>query len=204
MPPRGDTGDTGDADGTLFFSSAEEFGAWLEDHASSDDVLWVGFHRKDTGVPSMTWEQSVDEALCHGWIDGLRQKVDDDRFRIRFTRRRDGSRWSQRNIDRVAALSSEGRMTPRGLAAYEARSDERSGASTSAMTAAPPELPPEYEARLRENADAWSFLEDQPPGYRNLALHWVMDAKREQTRDRRLQRLIDDAANGLRIKELRR
>jgi uncharacterized protein YdeI (YjbR/CyaY-like superfamily) len=190
-------------DETIFFPSAEAFRAWLAEHGGREDALWVGFHRKGTGVPSMTWAESVDEALCFGWIDSVRHKVDDGRYRNRFTRRRAGSNWSKRNIERVAALKAEGRMEPPGLAAYEGRSEERSG-TYSFERGEPAVLPVEYQRRLEGNAEAWTFFQAQPAGYRNVSLHWVMSAKREETRERRLQTLIDDAAAGLRIKELGR
>lgn len=191
-------------DGTSFFASAGEFRDWLRGHGESEDVLWVGYHRKETGVPSMTWAESVDEALCFGWIDGLRQKVDGERYRVRFTRRRPGSAWSKRNIERVEALNADGRMTVHGLATFEARSEERSGGSVAERSSSPPDLPAAYAERLHADATAWEFLQAQPPSYRNVALHWVMDAKREVTRLRRLETLIEDAANGQRIKPLRR
>ena len=190
-------------DETIFFPSAEAFRAWLAEHGGREDALWVGFHRKGTGVPSMTWAESVDEALCFGWIDSVRHKVDDGRYRNRFTRRRAGSNWSKRNIERVAALKAEGRMEPPGLAAYEGRSEERTGVY-SFERGEPAVLPVEYQRRLKGNAEAWAFFQAQPAGYRNVSLHWVMSAKREETRERRLQTLIDDAAAGLKIKELRR
>lgn len=191
-------------DEATFFATPADFRAWLAEHGASEDQLWVGYHRKGTGTPSIVWAESVDEALCYGWIDGRRRKIDDERYCVRFTPRRPISKWSKRNIERVETLIADGRMTDRGLAAYEARTDERSGGSVAAMSSAPPSLPPEYERMLRDNREAWRFLEGQPPSYRNVALHWVMDAKRESTRERRLKTLIEDAENGLRIKALRR
>jgi uncharacterized protein YdeI (YjbR/CyaY-like superfamily) len=192
-----------DADGTTYFATPEDFGAWLTQHGAERDLLWVGFHRQETGVPSMTWHEAVDEALGHGWIDGVRQRVDEHgRYRQRFTPRRPGSNWSKRNVDRVEALTAEGRMTAAGRAAFEAR-DGRV-APYSFERDQPAVLPPEYQRRLEANEDAWTFFQAQPPGYRNISQHWVMSAKREETRERRLQTLIDDAANGLRIKLLRR
>jgi len=162
----------------------------------------VGFRKKATGKPSITWPESVDEALCYGWIDGIRKSIDDEAYMIRFTPRRTGSIWSRVNLERVAALIAEGRMAAAGLAAYEARDPKKSGIYS--FERAEARLSREQEREFKRNEEAWRFWRAQPPGYRKQATWWVVSAKREETRARRLARLIDDSANGLRIKELRR
>ena len=183
--------------GAEFFATPPEWRAWLEAYGDSVSEVWVGLHKQATGALGLTWDEATDEALCFGWIDGLRQSVDKDRYRIRFTPRRAGSRWSAKNLKRFEELNAEGRVRPRGLAAYQRRSDQPSEPTDE-------ELSPELRERLEANGAAWVFFESQPPGYRRTALRWVMDAKREATRERRLAELIEDSANGLRINALRR
>lgn len=186
----------------LFFPTPEDFGNWLAEHHDERDELWVGYYKKATGKPSMTWPESVDEALCHGWIDGVRKSIDRQAYKIRFTPRRPGSHWSLVNLGRVAVLIAEGRMTPHGLAVYEARVPENSGRYSFERERA--ELSAEQVADFRAEPRAWDFWNAQPPGYRKQATWWVVSAKREETRERRLATLIADSANGLRIKQLRR
>jgi uncharacterized protein YdeI (YjbR/CyaY-like superfamily) len=185
-----------------FFPEAADFRAWLEEHHASVDHLWVGYYRKATGRPSVTWEDTVDEALCYGWIDGIRKSRDEESYAIRFTPRNPKSVWSQRNIDLVKRLTAEGRMKPAGLAAF-AHKDVHpdSGYSIADRTE---ELPAEMMERFRAAPGAWEFYQEQPSGYRRQTVAWVMSAKREETRRRRLATLIDDSANQLRIKPLRR
>ena len=185
-----------------YFATPEHFRRWLAKHHASADELWVGYWKKATEVASVTWPETVDEALCFGWIDGLRKTVDAERYKIRFTPRRAGSLWSAVNLRRVAALIEEGRMRPPGLSAYEARQPEKSGRysfeqKNAAFTAA-------QRRRFQEEPDAWAFFQSQPPGYRKMATWWVISAKREQTRARRLETLIADSAAGSRIAQLRR
>jgi uncharacterized protein YdeI (YjbR/CyaY-like superfamily) len=177
------------------FPDAQAFRRWLEQHHDSATELWVGFHRKSTGKASMTWAESVDEALCFGWIDGKTKRVDEGRWMIRFTPRRRGSVWSQRNIGRVEALSREGRMRPAGMEAFEARREDRSGiyAYEQRHRAV---LDPAYERRFRAKRKAWAWFEAKPPSYRQAAIRWVMTAKKRETRERRLQQLIEDSAAG--------
>ncbi len=150
----------------------------------------------------MTWEETVDEALCFGWIDGIRKRLDEEAYTIRFTPRRAKSVWSRRNIDRIEALSRAGRVAPPGAEAYARRAAEKSEVY-SFEQATPPELSAEYIARLRADAAAWQDWESRPPGYRRQVAHWVMSAKREATRERRLASLIDDSAAGRKVKPLR-
>lgn len=183
------------------FDSPEAFRAWLDEHHAKRDVLWVGFWKKSTGRASLTWEESVDVALCYGWIDGIRKRVDDEAYTIRFTPRRDGSVWSRRNIERYGALEQAGRIARGGAAAYERRTEDRSGVYSFEQESTPT-LSDEYRARLEANEAAWADWQSRPPGYRRLVAHWVMSAKREATRERRLTTLIEDAAAGRKIKSL--
>lgn len=176
-----------------FFATPAEFRAWL--HANHDRVgeLIVGFHKKGSGKPSMTWPESVDEALCYGWIDGVRRSVDDERYTIRFSPRKATSIWSNVNVAKVEALLKTGRMMPAGLAAWKRRDPARSGiyAFERRETAA---FDADAERRFKRNRAAWRFFEDQPPGYRRLATHWVVSAKRPETREKRLTALIECSA----------
>jgi uncharacterized protein YdeI (YjbR/CyaY-like superfamily) len=149
----------------------------------------------------MTWEESVDEALCFGWIDGRRNSIDAESSMIRFTPRRKRSIWSNRNVARVEALEAEGRMRPAGRRAFEARDPERTGVYSAERERAA-RLEPEQEERFRANAKAWAFFQDQPPGYQRTALHLIVSAKRPETRERRLDQLIADSAAGRRLKQL--
>jgi uncharacterized protein YdeI (YjbR/CyaY-like superfamily) len=186
-----------------FFETPDAFRRWLEAHHDSEPELWVGFHRKGTGRPSLTWPESVDEALCYGWIDGLRRSIDAPSYAIRFTPRRSGSTWSNVNVRRVGELIREGRMRPAGLRAFEARDPERSGTYSFEQREAAT-LGPEAEARFRASPEAWRYFEAQPPGYRKTATWWVVSAKQEATRERRLRALIEDSAAGRRVAPLRR
>jgi uncharacterized protein YdeI (YjbR/CyaY-like superfamily) len=181
----------------MFFESPAAFREWLDAHADSADEVVVGYWKKHTGRPSLTWEESVDEALCHGWIDSAMRSLGDDAWQLRFTPRRRGSRWSAVNVRRVPELAAEGRMTDAGLAAYEARGEANAvGYSYQRKDAA---LPPAYEASLRAVPDAWEFWQLQPPGYRRNAAWWVVSAKQEPTRQRRLAKLVAACAAGQRI-----
>ncbi len=184
------------------FESPEAFRAWLEEHHADRDALWVGYWKKATKRPSMTWEESVDVALCFGWIDGIRQRVDDEAYTIRFTPRRPGSIWSHRNIERYALLVAEGLIADAGSAAYARRAEARTGVYSFEQEKAPA-LSKEYEDRLRAQTAAWADWEGRPPGYKRMASHWVMSAKRESTRERRLAALIEDCAAGRKVKPLR-
>ncbi|MDH3207886.1 MAG: YdeI/OmpD-associated family protein [Gemmatimonadota bacterium] len=185
-----------------FFPTPHDFRNWLAEHHDQADELWVGYYKKATGRPSMTWPESVDEALCYGWIDGLRRSIDEASYQIRFTPRRRGSHWSRVNLERVTVLTAEGRVTPAGLAVYEAREPEKAGRYSFEQAKA--KLSSEQRTAFKANGAAWAFWTAQPPGYRKQATWWVVSAKREETRARRLGTLIQDSANGLRIKQLRR
>ena len=187
----------------IYFATPAEFRAWLEAHHDSETELIVGFHKKASGVPSITWPEAVDEALCFGWIDSVRRTVDEDRYTNRFTPRRRGSTWSAVNVRKVAALTKDGRMRPAGLRAYEARSESRTGVY-SFEQGKDPRLTRVQERRFRAEAEAWAFFSSAPPSYRKAATWWVISAKQETTRDRRLSQLIDDSRAGRRIKQLTR
>jgi uncharacterized protein YdeI (YjbR/CyaY-like superfamily) len=186
----------------IFFPTPAEFAAWLAAHHAAADHLWVGYYKKATKRPSVTWEETVDEALCFGWIDGIRKSLDDESYMIRFTPRKAKSVWSRRNIERVERLEAEGRMQPAGRAAFafkDAHPD--SGYATADYR---DELPKPMVAVFEKSPGAWAFYQAQPPGYRKQSARWVTSAKREATRERRLATLIEDSANGLRIKQLRK
>ncbi len=184
-------------DGTqaLFFSEPREWRRWLEDHHAEAQELWVGFYKKSSGRPSITWPQAVDEALCFGWIDGLRKSIDETRYRIRFTPRRARSIWSNVNIGRARALSDLGLMAPAGLKAFQARTEARSAIYLYEQRGVA-RLGPAYEKKLKADRKAWAFFQSKPPGYRRLAIWYVISAKQEQTRLRRLARLIADSRSG--------
>jgi uncharacterized protein YdeI (YjbR/CyaY-like superfamily) len=184
-----------------FFKTPADFRAWLEQHHETEQELIVGFYRKATGRPSITWPESVDEALCFGWIDGIRRGVDEESYSIRFTPRKPTSNWSSVNIARVAELSETGRMRPAGMAAFERRSEKRSGIYSYEQRKEA-KLSPAQQREFEANDAAWSFFQSQPPGYRRTATHWVVTAKREETRRKRLATLIEDSASGRRLRHL--
>jgi len=181
-----------------FFPTPADLRAWFEANAEVTSELLVGFRRKGSGLPSISWPESVDEALCVGWIDGVRRSLDEASYTIRFTPRQPRSTWSAVNLRRVPELIAEGRMRPAGLAAYERRTDDRS-AIYAYEQRTPAELAAEEQAALDANEAAATFWTQQPPGYRKSATHWVQSAKRPETRARRLAQLIDDSAAGRRI-----
>jgi uncharacterized protein YdeI (YjbR/CyaY-like superfamily) len=186
----------------IFFDSPAAFGAWLEEHHATETEVLVGFWKVATGRPSLTWSESVDEALCFGWIDGVRRRVDDESFSIRFTPRQARSKWSLVNVRKVAELTAQGRMRPAGIAAFEARREEDTGVYSFERDHAV--LDEAGEARFRATPQAWEWFQAQAPSYRRAALHWVTSAKRPETRERRLTQLIEDSAAGVRIGPMRR
>jgi uncharacterized protein YdeI (YjbR/CyaY-like superfamily) len=186
-----------------FFPTPTDFRRWLEQNHESKTELWVGFHRKGSGRPSITWPESVDEALCFGWIDGIRKRLDDESYVNRFTPRRAGSNWSAINTRRAKELISAGRMQQAGLRAFKARDPAKSGVYSFEQRHAA-KLTREAERQFRANKRAWEFFESQPPGYRRIVIWYVVSAKQEATRARRLGRLIEDSAAGRRIGLLQR
>jgi uncharacterized protein YdeI (YjbR/CyaY-like superfamily) len=181
-----------------FFATPADFRRWLKKHHKTERELLVGFHKKASGLPSITWPESVDEALCFGWIDGVRRTIDDRSYVIRFTPRRRGSIWSVVNTRRAKELIRLGRMQPAGLAAFKARDPKKSAVYSFEQKQAA-RLSPEAEARFRANRPAWSFFESQAPGYQRIAIYWVVTAKQEATRVRRLEVLIESSAAGKRL-----
>jgi len=181
-----------------FFPTAVAFRDWLDTHAAAASEVLVGFHKVGSGRPSMTWPESVDEALCVGWIDGVRKRIDDATYSIRFTPRKPGSIWSAINIAKVERLKSEGRMTPAGVAAFERRTEARSKVYSYEQDAPAELTPAELRAFKRQKA-AWRFFESAPPGYRQQMLHRICHAKRPETRAARLDKLIAASAAGRRL-----
>ncbi len=183
-----------------FFPSPGELRGWFARHHATEPELLVGFYKRGSGEPSITWPESVDEALCVGWIDGVRRRLDERRYTIRFTPRRKGSIWSAVNIARVAVLTAEGRMQPAGLAAFAARTEARSKIYSYEQRNLPSEFAEPYAGAFRAEAQAWCFFEAQAPWYRKLMCRWVTGAKRGQTRRKRLARLIAESAAGRRLR----
>lgn len=181
-----------------FFKKPSDFRAWLAKHHQTHKQLLVGFYKKDSGKPSINWPESVDEALCHGWIDGVRKSIDDVSYTIRFTPRRTTSIWSAVNIKRVGVLTAEGRMQAAGLRAFEARKEHKS--EIYAFEQGLVELPAVYEKIFRKNKAAWTFFQAQPPSYRKTLIWWIVSAKQEKTRASRLDKLIEASAQGLRLR----
>jgi len=186
----------------VFFPTPADFREWLEENHDKVDVQWVGFYKKDSGRPSITWPESVDEALCFGWIDGLRKSHDEVSYKIRFSPRKPTSNWSARNIERVEEMIRQKRMRPSGMRAYKARLEHKT-AVYSYEQRHEAVFSEEFEKQFRSNARAWEYFESMPPGYQRTATYWVMTAKREDTRKRRLEALINDSADGVKIKPLR-
>ena len=186
----------------IFFKSPSEFRQWLEGHHASAQELQVGFYKKGTGKPSLTWAESVDEALCFGWIDGIRRRLDDESYTIRFTPRRPRSTWSAVNIKRVAELAREGRMRQAGLQAFQARTENRSVIYSYEQRSDKLDAP--YEKKFKANKAAWAFFQGQSAAYRRNACWWVVSAKKEETRLQRLETLIEDSARGRTIPPLTR
>ena len=180
-----------------FFASPAAFRQWLRKHHATARELWVGFYKKNSGKPSITWPESVDEALCVGWIDGIRKRVDEESYMIRFTPRRRGSIWSAINIRRAEALTNEKRMQPAGLAAFAARIENKSGIYSYEQRSE--QLPEPYAGMMRKNKRAWKFFEAQSPSYRRTIGWWVTSAKQEETRRKRLEKLITESALGRRL-----
>ena len=183
-----------------FFRTPAEWRRWLERNHDRVTEVWVGFYKKASGKKGITYEEALDEALAFGWIDGVRKGLDEESSMMRFTPRRPKSNWSLKNIRRVRELTQLGRMAPAGLAAFERR--DPSEAATYSFEQANPRFDEALEKRFRRNRKAWAFWEAQPRGYRKAATWWVVSAKREETRVRRLDQLIQDCANGRRLHQL--
>lgn len=187
----------------MFFATPAEFRRWLAEHHESARELWVGFYKKTSGRPSITWPESVDEALCFGWIDGVRKSLGAEAYVIRFTPRQRASTWSKVNTGRIQALIGAGRVHASGLRAFESRDAKKSGIYSFEQRASAALRPVELK-QFRANAGAWRFFQAQPAGYRKTAIWWIVSAKRPETRARRLATLIADSAAGQRLAALRR
>lgn len=185
-----------------FFPTPKDFRAWLERHHATQSELIVGFYRKGCGKPSITWPESVEEALCFGWIDGVRRKLDDDSYTIRFTPRKTKSIWSKINLATMERLIASGRIAPAGLKVFESRDQDKTNLYSFEREAA--SLAPEQQEQFRKHPKAWRFFEAQVPSYRKPAIWWVVSAKQEATRAKRLATLIECSAQGLKIPQLRR
>jgi uncharacterized protein YdeI (YjbR/CyaY-like superfamily) len=185
-----------------FFKTQADFRKWLDKHHQSAKELLVGFYKKGSGRPSITWPESVDEALCFGWIDGIRRSIDDISYTIRFTPRRSTSIWSSININRAQELIDQGLMRPTGLKAFQARKENKSGIY--AYEQRTEKLPEPYESEFKKNKTAWDFFQAQPPWYRKTVGWWIVSAKKEETRLKRLATLIEESANGQTLRQLTR
>ncbi|MGQ0607341.1 MAG: YdeI/OmpD-associated family protein [Chloroflexota bacterium] len=183
------------------FPTAAAFRAWLEEHHDAATELWVGYYRKSVPKASMTYREAVDEALCFGWIDGLGRRIDDEVHANRFTPRNKRSTWSAVNVARIGELLAAGRLHAAGIRAFEARTIDNTAIYS--YENRPADLPDAFLAQLRANEPAWTWWQAQTPGYRRTATWWVVSAKQEATRDRRLATLIEDSAAGRMIKPLR-
>ncbi len=171
-----------------FFKTGQAFRRWLDRYHASKDELLVGYYKVGSGKASMTWSESVDQALCYGWIDGIRRRIDDESYSIRFTPRRQGSKWSDVNLKKVEQLTADGLMMPAGVAAFERRVVGRRAGY--AYEEKPVPMTKDVEKVVRKNRKAWEFFEAQPPSYRKKALFWLASAKKEETRARRLAQAI--------------
>jgi uncharacterized protein YdeI (YjbR/CyaY-like superfamily) len=186
----------------VFFHAPSGLKKWFDANHRTARELWVGYFKKSSGEPSVTWQESVDEALCVGWIDGIRKGIDERRYAIRFTPRKPGSIWSSINIRRVRALAGEKRMRGAGLKAFAARRENKSGIYSYEQR--PAQLVDPYRSILRKNKRAWVFFDARPPGYKKTVAWWVISAKRGETRMKRLKQLIEDCARGRRIRQFTR
>ncbi len=174
-----------------FFASPASWRAWLKENHANAQELWVGFYKRDSGRPSITWPEAVDGALCFGWIDGVRKSIDDVSYKIRFTPRKTRSVWSAVNVRRIAELTKMGLMHPAGSAAFDKREDSRSKIYSYEQQRKTARLPPEYGKEFRHDSAAWKFFQSQAPWYRRTSSWWVISAKKEETRLQRLHTLIE-------------
>ena len=178
----------------IFFTDQSGFRKWLEKNHKNETELLVGFFKVGSGKPSMTWPQSVDEALCFGWIDGVRKSIDKERYQIRFTKRKPASIWSAINIKKIEALKEQGLMRPAGLASFEKRTEDKSKLYSYEKDEV--EFPRNFKMLFKANKKAWGYFQALAPSYRRISVHWVMTAKQETTRLKRLNQLISESAAG--------
>lgn len=187
----------------IFFATPAKFRAWLAKHHDKATEQWVGFYKKHTGQPSITWPEAVDAALCFGWIDGVRYSIDEASYKIRFTPRKPRSTWSSVNVKRVAELTGLGLMMPAGLEAYGKLQQGKSGIYAYEQRNEA-NLEGDFERQFRARQAAWDYFQAQPPWYRRTATYWVISAKKPETRQKRLTVLIEESARERTIRELRR
>lgn len=180
---------------TLFFESPSQFRDWLDENHDKAQEIWVGFYKKGSGKLGITYKEALDEALCYGWIDGIRKSLDEERYMNRFTPRKPKSNWSAVNIKRVGELQALGRMKPAGLREFEKRDPSRVYSYETNVR----DLDPALEQRFRANPQAWDFFQAQAPSYRRTIQFWIMSAKQEETRLRRLDKLMESSAKGARL-----
>ncbi|HAM99529.1 MAG TPA: bacteriocin-protection protein [Marinilabiliales bacterium] len=175
----------------LFFENQEQFREWLSEHSRTEKELWVGYYKVESGMPSLTWPQSVDQALCFGWIDGIRRSIDKDRYCIRFTPRKPNSNWSLVNIEKAESLILKGLMTPDGMVLFQNRkvADDKSYSYENK----PEQLPQHLEQLFRKNTKAWEFFSNQSKSYQRTVLYWILSAKQEATKTSRLMKTIDQS-----------
>ena len=181
----------------IFFATAQEFREWLEENHQTAKEVFVGYYKVGTGKPSMTWSESVDQALCFGWIDGVRRSLDENSYTNRFTTRKPKSNWSSINIEKVRVLMEKGLMHPAGMAAFNKREEARSGVY--AYENRPKTLGPKYEKIFKQNKTAWEFFSSQAPSYQRTIIYWIMNAKQEITRMSRLEKTINASAEKRRL-----
>jgi len=179
----------------IFFAKQSDFRKWLQKNHKRETELLVGFYKVGSGKPGMTWSQSVDEALCFGWIDGVRKSIDKDSYQIRFTQRKPTSIWSAINIKKVAELTKQGKMQPAGLVSFEKRTEQKSKIYTYENEEA--KFTQTFEKEFKANKKAWSYFQSLAPSYKKLSTHWVMRAKQDSTKTKRLSELIGDSEKGI-------
>lgn len=179
----------------IFFANPAELRAWFEAHHDQLHEQWIGYYKKDSGRPSITWPESVDAALCFGWIDGVRKSIDAESYKIRFTPRKPGSIWSAVNIKRVGELTAMGLMHPNGLKAFDARQESKSAVYSHEQQETP-QFDSESIALFQANEAAWAYFQKSAPSYQKAAIWWVISAKKDETRAKRLRQLIDDSQAG--------
>lgn len=180
-----------------FFSSPDKFRQWLARNHDRETELLIGFHKKASGKKSITYAEALDEALCYGWIDGVRRNLDETSYTIRFTPRKPRSIWSNVNVNHVKRLTEAGRMQPPGIEAYERRDPKRTGIY--AFENRPREFAHAYEKTFRQNKKAWKFFEELPPSLKRTLIFWVMSAKKEETQLKRLNQLIESSEKEVRL-----
>jgi len=181
----------------LFFKNTNEFRKWLEKNHKVKSELQVGFYKVGSGKPSMTWSDAVDQALCFGWIDGIRRSIDEESYTNRFTPRKKNSTWSVININKVKALVKAGLMKPAGMEAFSHRKENKSG--TYSHENETKTLAPSFEKQFKKNKSAWKFFIDQPPSYRKVVIHWIMTAKQDKTKSSRLEKTIKASEENKRL-----